>query len=179
MDKIPKLAHAKPVLERFEVSEAGLAAHLTDEQKKWKVIKLRPRSERFEVLMAQPPFVLKLHLAGTLADADQVALAADIYGLIQALSEAERALGGGGLTLTDQRAEPQTVILTLRHALAEGAAERAAKLSAMLNGAANGANAEKVDVLKLLAAAQSPAGRVNLLLAGSRTVLRCEVLTAA
>src|SRR4051794_9955740 len=47
---------------------------------------------------------LKLHLAGSLSVADQVALAADIFSLLQALSEAERELGGGGLELADQKA---------------------------------------------------------------------------
>jgi hypothetical protein len=178
--EIPQPGRAKPVLERFEISEAGLSAHLTEEQKSWPVVKLHRVSERFEVLTAQPTLVLKLSLAGTLSDADQVELAKDSVALLQALSDADRELGGGGLLLADQRAESGAVILTLRHAVAEGAEERAAKLTEMLKAAMSQAKVESADVAELLqTAAQSPAGRVNLLLAGSRTVARCEVLTAA
>lgn len=124
---------------------------------------------------------LKLHLAGSLSDADQVALAADIFALLQALSEAERELGGGGLELADQRTEPGAVILTLRHSVATGAADRSAKLTEMLNDAAGRTKVESAGgVLKLLGtAAQSSAHRVSLAWAGSRTLARCEVLIVA
>lgn len=181
----PKPGRAKPVPERFEVFETDATAHLTEEQKAWKPVKLRPAAERFAVLTPQPTLVLKLHLAGSLSDADQVALTANIYGLVQALSESERELGGGGLALTDRRAEAATVILTLRHLVAQGATERAAKLTALLTHTLAEAMFEpKADALKVLdAAMQSPADRLHLLLAdllaGSRIISRYEVLTAA
>jgi hypothetical protein len=176
----PKLSRAKPVAERFEVFELHPTAHLTDEQKQWPVVKLGP-AERFEALLPQPTLTLKLYLDGSCTDAERIALAANIYGLIQALSDADRALGGGGLALADQRAEAATVVLTLRHAVAEGAADRAAQLVEMLNGAVTRATFEsKADVSKLLdAAAQSPANRVKLFFAGTPTVSRCEVLLRA
>ena len=118
----PKPGRPKPVPERFEVFESDATAHLTEEQKGWKTAPLRPAPEQFAVLTPQPTLMLKLHLAGPVPDADQVALAADSYALVQALSDAERELGGGGLTLADQRAEAATVTLTLRHLIAEGAA---------------------------------------------------------
>ena len=110
-----------------------------------------------------------------------MALAADVLALIQALSEAERELGGGGLVLSVQRAEAGAVVLKLRHAEPEGAAERAAELSEMLTNAVGQAKIEAaVGALALLGkAAGSPAGRVNLLLAGSGLVARCEVLSRA
>lgn len=170
-----KPGRAKPVPERFEVFDSPPTAHLTEEQKTWKA-KLRPAAERSAVLAPQPTLVLKVHLVGSLQEADQVALAADIYGLVQALSETERELGGGGLVLADQKAEAGTVILTLRHLVAEGAAERASKLAEMLNNAVAHANIEKASVGTLLhKAMESPVVRVKLLLAGSRAVSRCEV----
>jgi hypothetical protein len=176
----PKPGRPKPIPERFEASEVHPTAHLTDEQKTWKVVKLRPARESFAVVEQQPVVVLKLHLRQRLEEADQVVLAADIFALVQALSEADRELGGGGLTLADQRAEPGAVILTLRHAVAAGAAERSAKLNEIVASAADRAELEPAEVLELLnAAAQSPSRRVNLLLAGSRTVSRCELVTVA
>lgn len=55
MADAPKPGRAKPILERFELSEVGLTARLTDEQKTWKVVKLRPRAERFEMLAESCP----------------------------------------------------------------------------------------------------------------------------
>lgn len=172
----PDAGRAKPVLERFEVSEAGLSAHLTEEQKAWKVVKLRPRSERFEVLAAPPTLVLKLYLAGAPGGADPVALAADILSLVQAVSEVERELGGGGLTLSDQHAGAEAVALTLRHAVAEGAGRRATELTTLLSSA----KVEPAEVTQSLASATRPAAeRMRLLIAGSRTVARCEISTPA
>src|SRR5690242_15310635 len=95
--------------ERFEVFESHPTAHLSEEQKTWKVVKLRPGREHFEILEQQPTIVLRLHLRQKLDEADQVALAADILAILQVLSDAERELGGGGLLLSDQRAESGTV----------------------------------------------------------------------
>lgn len=156
----PKPDRAKPILERFEAFESHPTAHLTDEQKTWRVVKLRPRAERFEVLKAQPALTLKLHLDGSCTGAEGVTLARAITDVVEAVSEAERALGGAGLALVDQKAEPRTVILTLRHATADGASERAAQLAAMLNDATNPVQAK-------------------LRGAGAPVVVRCEVLTPA
>ncbi|MCI0699938.1 MAG: hypothetical protein L0241_02510, partial [Planctomycetia bacterium] len=113
-------------------------------------------------------------------EADQVGLANDILTLLQTISEAERELGGGGLMLADQRAEPGAIILTLRHTVAEGASERAVKLAQMLRRFVDELKVEPADVSELLrTAVQSPAVRVNLLLAGSRTLSWCEVLPVA
>jgi hypothetical protein len=125
--------------------------------------------------------LLKLHFAPDLSDEDQVVLAANIFALVQALSVADRDLGGGGLVLADQRAEPAAVILTLRHANPAGATDRSSKLAQMLNNVVEQAKIESgAGVLKLLdTAATSSADQVHLLLAGSRTVSRCEVLSVA
>jgi hypothetical protein len=55
VSEIPKPGRGKPLPERFEVFEADPTAHLTEEQKKWKVVKLRPAPEHFEVLEQQAP----------------------------------------------------------------------------------------------------------------------------
>lgn len=181
MADTPIPSRGKPLSERFEVFEADPTAHLTEEQKKWKLVKLRSPHEHFEVLEKQPTFVLKLHLREKLPDIDQVVLAANIFALVQAITVADRELGGGGLVLADQQAEPGAVILTLRHANPEGATERSAKLARMLNNEMGQVTIDPgAGVLKLLdAAAGSSVDRVHLLLAGSRSVSRCEVLTVA
>jgi hypothetical protein len=138
--ELPEPGREKPILERFEVSDRPLTAQLTDEQKKWRVMTLRSRSDRFEVMSSRPTLTLKLHLAGSLTDTDRSALESAVLGVVEAMSEAERALGGGGLMLAAQRAEPNTVILTLAHAVGDGAAERAEKLAALLNDKSATAN---------------------------------------
>jgi hypothetical protein len=54
----PKPGRARPAAERFEVFESDAPAHLTEGQKGWKAVKLRPRPEPFAVLpeaAANPP----------------------------------------------------------------------------------------------------------------------------
>jgi hypothetical protein len=46
----PEFGRAKPAPERFEMLETDATAHLTEEQKGWKKVKLRPPAERFAVL---------------------------------------------------------------------------------------------------------------------------------
>ena len=134
----PKPGRAKPVPERFEAFETDPTSHLTDVQKAWKPARLRPATDQFAVLSPQsvatdqralpPPaaLTLKLYLGVPQSKADPVVLAADIYGLVQALSETERDLGGGGLTLISRQLPSDAVLLlTLRHAVAEGANQRA------------------------------------------------------
>jgi hypothetical protein len=84
---------------------------------------------------AQPTLILKLHLDGSCTDADSVAVARAIAEIVEAVSEAERELGGGGLELVGRRAEPRTVVLTLAHLRTDGAADRASALVAKLNNA--------------------------------------------
>jgi hypothetical protein len=176
----PKPGRGKPRATRFQVFEAHPTAHLTEEQKKWKVVKLRPAREHFEVLEQQPTFVLKLHLREQLPEVDQV-LAENIFALVQAISMAERELGGGGLILSNRWAEPGAVILTLRHVNPEGATERSAKLATLLNNTVQQAKLEAGEgVLEPHDTATiSVAEHVQLLLAGPLNVSRCEVLTVA
>ena len=180
MADAPKRGRAKPVAERFEVFETDPTAHLTEAQKTWKAAKLRPAAEPFAVLTPPATLVLKLHLAGSLANADRLALAGEIDGLVQAMSDLEREWGGGGLTLVNRREKPAMVILTLRHAVAEGAAARATQLAKKLNDVVTDATSEPARELKLHGdAAGSPERRVKSVIAGSRTVSRFEVVTTA
>jgi hypothetical protein len=176
----PKSGRGKLLPTRFQVFEADPTAHLTDEQKKWKVVKLRPARQHFAVLEQQPTLALKLHLLEQPSDIDQVALAASIFALIQALSTVDRELGGGGFILSDQQTESRAVVLILRYAKPEGAFERAAKLASILNNTVQQAKLDPgAGFLKLLCAATSSSvDQFQLLLAGSRTVSRCEILTA-
>jgi hypothetical protein len=174
----PKPGRGRPLPERFEVFEAHPTAHLTEEQRTWKVMKPRRGRERFEILEQQPTLILRLHLRHSLDATDPVALAGEIVALYHAVSEMERELGGGGLVMSDERVESGSVVLVLRHVVVEGAAGRAAKLSEVL------ANRTPPDplagVLKLLdAAAQSPVTVLLLILASARTYSSCEVILAA
>lgn len=176
MGEAPKYGRAKSAPERFEAFESDPTAHLTGAQKQWTPAKLRPATERLTVLTRPPELTLKLHFRSPPSGPDAVTLAADVFAILQALSEAERQFGGGGLALVGQRIDSDAVVLTVRHSVAEGAGDRGRRLADLLNGP----HVEPAEVPVLLEhAAQSPAGRVNLLLSGSRTVLRCEVLIAA
>jgi hypothetical protein len=175
---IPKPGRGRPPPQLSEGNQAHPTAHLTEEQRTWKVMKLRRGRERFEILEQQPTLVLRLRLRQTLAKTDPVALAGEIVALYYALSEMERELGGGGLVMSDERAESGSVVLVLRHVVVEGAANRAATLAEVL------ADTPPLDpsggVLKLLdAAAQSPATALRFILASARTYSSCEVMPAA
>jgi hypothetical protein len=174
----PKPGRGRPLPERFEVFEAHPTAHLTEEQRTWKVMKLRRGRERFEILEQQPTLVLRLLLRHSLDTTDPIALAAEIVALGSALSEMERELGGGGLVMSDERAESESVVLVLRHVVVDGAAGRAATLAEVL------ADRTPLDssggVLNLLdAAAQSSATALRLMLASARTYSLCEVVPTA
>ena len=115
----------RPLPERFEVFEAHPTAHLTEEQRTWKVMKLAaartlrdPRTATHPGPAASPPTRTRCH--------DPVALAAEIVALYYALSEWNGNWAAGGLAMSDERAELESVVLVLRHVVVDGAAGRAA-----------------------------------------------------
>lgn len=175
MSDTPKPGRGRPLPERFEVFEAHPTAHLTEEQRTWKVMKLRRGRERFEILEQQPTLVLRFHLRQTLDATEPIALAGEIVALYYALSEIERELGGGGLVMSDERAESGSVVLVLRHVTVDGSIGRAATLADLLTGGPP--PDPSVGVLKWLdSAAQSPASVLALVLASARTYSSCEVV---
>jgi hypothetical protein len=76
----PIFGRGMPLSERFEVFETDPTAHLTEEQKKWKVVRLCSALEHFEILEKQE-------------------IENDINELIRALNEACIARGAGRLTI--------------------------------------------------------------------------------
>jgi|GEM_PF-3942695 len=108
--------------DNFEMLELH-PANLTEEQKKWPVVKLRASAE------SRVAFQLVLHLTGAPANGIgfEVLLEAG-----RALSDAERALGGVGLQLTGRRTGERTETLVLETSRTEGAPERLTQLAARL-----------------------------------------------
>lgn len=129
MADTPKPGRGRPLPERFEVSEAHPTAHLTEEQKTWKVVKLRPGRERFEASISP---ALEFALL-PISDPNQREEGSDgrINRVLLVLDNLEQLLGGRGLEVAGRQPSngDNGEVIILHPRSQDGAAARLAKLA--------------------------------------------------